>query len=306
MVSWTRLNVTLHVHCLLLRYTYIASCYVTRTLPLVTLHVHCLLLRNAKTPAHIFSEAFHLRHDLWRRDVPLANDARLGLYLTWRHVVPVARTHTHTHTLVHSSTNRLAERFDVPIVLRRCSPEPDSRHECYVTGTPSRCNTFQFLTTTATTNSATEGNLAHGICHGVKTVLCFHLTFSLKAIGYLMNHRNRKQITETQFESNWFLLHLKYVIHKQERNIEACSRNHSSREKAISITYLCMCVCVCTGAGVCLRACSLTPPACNAPPYCHLRPLWLHHIFRHYLTNGTNFGEKKLLNINKFCITNTH
>jgi hypothetical protein len=31
-------------------------------------------------------------------------------------------------------------------------------------------------------------------------------------------------------------------------------------------------------------------------PYCHLRPLWLHHIFRHYHINGTIFG-KKLLNI---------
>jgi hypothetical protein len=36
---------------------------------------------------------------------------------------------------------------------------------------------------------------------------------------------------------------------------------------------------------------------CNAyASYCHLRPLWLHHIFRHYLINGTILG-KKLLNI---------
>ena len=42
---------------------------------------------------------------------------------------------------------------------------------------------------------------------------------------------------------------------------------------------------------MCLRACSLTNPACNAPPYCHFRPLWLHHIFRHYLINGTIFGK---------------
>ena len=33
------------------------------------------------------------------------------------------------------------------------------------------------------------------------------------------------------------------------------------------------CGCECTGAGVCLRACSLTNPACNAPPYCHVRHL---------------------------------
>ena len=40
-----------------------------------------------------------------------------------------------------------------------------------------------------------------------------------------------------------------------------------------------VCVCGCTGADVCLRECSLTNPAWNAPPYCHLLPVWLHHIF---------------------------
>ena len=55
----------------------------------------------------------------------------------------------------------------------------------------------------------------------------------------------------------------------------------------------------CTGGGVgeCLSACSLNYPACNAPPYCHLRPLWLHHIFRHYPINGTIFGGGELLNV---------
>ena len=48
-------------------------------------------------------------------------------------------------------------------------------------------------------------------------------------------------------------------------------------------------------ACVCVHRCSLTYPARKAPPYCHLRPLWLHHIFRHYLINGTIFG-KRLLN----------
>ena len=65
-----------------------------------------------------------------------------------------------------------------------------------------------------------------------------------------------------------------------------------------------MCVCKCTGAHVCLRACSRTNPARNAPPYCHLRPLWLHHIFRHYLTNGMIFG-KALLNIKCVLIFST-
>jgi hypothetical protein len=41
------------------------------------------------------------------------------------------------------------------------------------------------------------------------------------------------------------------------------------------------------------RACSLTYSACNAPPYCHLRPLWFHHILRHYFINVTIFGTKE-------------
>ena len=32
---------------------------------------------------------------------------------------------------------------------------------------------------------------------------------------------------------------------------------------------------------------------------CHLWPVWLHHIFPHYLMNVTIFGEKKLLNIKR-------
>ena len=54
-----------------------------------------------------------------------------------------------------------------------------------------------------------------------------------------------------------------------------------------------VCVCVwCMGTGVCLHACSLTYPASKAPPYCHIRSLWFHHIFRHYLINDAIFGEK--------------
>jgi hypothetical protein len=52
----------------------------------------------------------------------------------------------------------------------------------------------------------------------------------------------------------------------------------------------------CTGAGVRMRACSLTYPARNAPPNYYLQPLWYRHIFRHCLINGTLFG-KKLLSI---------
>jgi hypothetical protein len=47
----------------------------------------------------------------------------------------------------------------------------------------------------------------------------------------------------------------------------------------------------CTGASFCLRMCSLTNPACNAPPYCHLRPLWLHHFSQNHLKNCRIFGN---------------
>jgi hypothetical protein len=60
-----------------------------------------------------------------------------------------------------------------------------------------------------------------------------------------------------------------------QRNIEARSRNHYCRGKAVSITYLCLCVC--GGGGVpgrvgvymCVRVCSIAYPARNAyAPYC--------------------------------------
>jgi hypothetical protein len=48
--------------------------------------------------------------------------------------------------------------------------------------------------------------------------------------------------------------------------------------------------------GVWALACSLIYPACNAPRYCHLWPLWFQHVLRHYVINTTIFEEKKLLN----------
>ena len=93
-----------------------------------------------------------------------------------------------------------------------------------------------------------------------------------------------------------------YVQH----NIQARSRNHCCREKAVIVTYLCLCactrawvgacVCVCKGVGVCLRVCSFTYPACNANSLCCLQPRWLHQIFRRYLINGTIIA-KTLLNM---------
>jgi hypothetical protein len=58
-----------------------------------------------------------------------------------------------------------------------------------------------------------------------------------------------------------------------------------------------VCSCGCTGTGECLRACSLTNLACNAPPYCDViyDPSVSYHIFRHYLLNGAIFKKKKVI-----------
>ena len=48
-----------------------------------------------------------------------------------------------------------------------------------------------------------------------------------------------------------------------------------------------------------LHACNLANPACDAPPY-YFRPLWLHHIFRHYLIKGTIFGKR--VTEHKMCV----
>ena len=63
--------------------------------------------------------------------------------------------------------------------------------------------------------------------------------------------------------------------------------------------WVCACVTVCVGAlapglvhmGVRVWPClSFLQSACAV--FCHLWSLWLHHIFRHYLINGTIFGKK--------------
>ena len=59
---------------------------------------------------------------------------------------------------------------------------------------------------------------------------------------------------------------------------------------------VCVCVCVCVGGWACFRVWSLANATCNALPSCHLRPLCLHEVFRHYLVNDTIFG-KKLCNV---------
>ena len=62
--------------------------------------------------------------------------------------------------------------------------------------------------------------------------------------------------------------------------------------KAIRITYY-------------ERVCSLSHPGRKAHvPYffCHLWPVWLYHIFPHYLINGTTIGKKVIKH--KMCVLN--
>ena len=52
------------------------------------------------------------------------------------------------------------------------------------------------------------------------------------------------------------------------------------------------CVHVYGGIGVGVPAYAQTYSACHAQAPYFLRPVWLHHIFRHYLINGTIFRKK--------------
>jgi len=53
--------------------------------------------------------------------------------------------------------------------------------------------------------------------------------------------------------------------------------------------------------------CSLRYPACNAhTPYCHLLPVWLYNIFRHYLTNRNIFREENCYGKQKACFDSLH
>jgi hypothetical protein len=64
------------------------------------------------------------------------------------------------------------------------------------------------------------------------------------------------------------------------RNNEARSRYHCCYVKAVSIRYS-KCVSVALVIQHALRMRRI---------YCHLWPVWLYHIFPHYLINGTIFG----------------
>ena len=78
----------------------------------------------------------------------------------------------------------------------------------------------------------------------------------------------------------------------RRNKIEARSRNHCCRRKAISITY-----------SECVSLASVTQHAMRMPRI-NLWPVWLYNIFPHYLENGMIFG-KKLLNIKCVLIIST-
>jgi hypothetical protein len=73
-------------------------------------------------------------------------------------------------------------------------------------------------------------------------------------------------------------------------NIEACSCNHCCRGNTISITYS-----QCVSVALVIRHAKR-----SAVLYCHLWPVWLYHIFPHYLINGTIFWKKVIEH--KMCV----
>jgi hypothetical protein len=58
-----------------------------------------------------------------------------------------------------------------------------------------------------------------------------------------------------------------------------------------------VCGCGFKSVGFFLRACRITYPVWYAQAPYSLRPVWLDHILRHYLINGTIFRKKKSLNM---------
>ena len=126
---------------------------------------------------------------------------------------------------------------------------------------------------------------------------------------YYRSLRSKQRNTETKGETNkQQQRQCTYNVNTGPRSPNnCCSKNISqsyifvcvcvcARARVCVRVRSCVCGCGCTAASVCLRACSLINPACDTPRYCDLRPLWLHHIFPHYLKKGTIFG-KKLLNV---------
>ena len=92
---------------------------------------------------------------------------------------------------------------------------------------------------------------------------------------------------------------------------QASQQNHRCCGRAITITYFCVCGWVGVrgytdaGVGVCWRTCSLTKPASTVPPYCHVRPPWLHWFFD--ISHKRHDFRKKLLNIKRvFFLYNFH
>jgi hypothetical protein len=99
-----------------------------------------------------------------------------------------------------------------------------------------------------------------------------------------------------RINTSWSSLQRKNIsYYKQERQYKCNVIFRRIHETTVAVEkqyYMCVCVCACvcgcTTAGVCL----LTYPLSHAQESYCLRPLWLHHIFRHSVIHGTIFGKK--------------
>jgi hypothetical protein len=83
-----------------------------------------------------------------------------------------------------------------------------------------------------------------------------------------------------------------------------CTCNVTSRRIDESNKYyIFLCILLCDRAygrvGACLRMCSHTYLACNARAPYYLRPLWLHHVFVHYLIKA-RLSRRKVTEL-KMC-----
>ena len=92
-------------------------------------------------------------------------------------------------------------------------------------------------------------------------------------------------------------LHETSVAVKSSKYLCVCAR---ARARGWRNIYVCVCECGSNSVSVYLCACWLTYPVCHAQaPYC-LRPLRLHHIFRHYIKKRHDFRKK--VTGHKICV----
>ena len=117
------------------------------------------------------------------------------------------------------------------------------------------------------------------------------------------NSRKLFSIYHRGLSPDWYLVKKKKAGNVRITFIEARSRPLLSWKSNNYYIFFRVCVCArvyawvrvngCPGAWACA---ALLIQHATRMRSSHLWPLWFHHIFRHYLINGTIFG-KKLLNI---------